>query len=79
MNTFRLLISLTTTVAFGSSTNFAAAFAIAARSCLGRLARRLDIVQQRQRDLAVRPHDDVRRHVLLAPEHNRQDVLGPMT
>ena len=75
MKTLRLLISLTTTVTFGSSDELRAAFAIASAQLLGRQPRRLDVVQQRQRDLAVRPHDDVGRHVLLAPEHDRQHVL----
>ena len=32
---------------------------------------RLKIVQKRDRDLAVRPHDGVGRHVLLSPHHDR--------
>ena len=46
------------------------------RNCIRRQPRRLHVVQQRQRDLSVRPHHDVRRHVLVAPEHDRQHVVG---
>src|SRR6476620_16882 len=37
----------------------------------------LDVVQQRCRDLAVRPDGDVARHVLVAPEQDGEDILRP--
>ena len=75
MKTFRLLISLTTTVTFGSSTNFDAASVDLLAQLVRRQAGRLNVVQQRQRDLAVRPDHHVGRHVLVSPEHDRQHVV----
>ena len=76
MYTLRLLISLTMTVAFGLLHEFGRGLHRFARSCIGRQPRGLDVVQQRQRNLAVGPNHDVGRHVLFPPEHDRQHVLG---
>ena len=46
------------------------------RSCVGVRARGLDVVEQRQRNLPVRPDRHLGRHVLVAPEHDRQHVVG---
>ena len=76
MNTLRLLISLTITVTFGSSTYLAAPATDRVAQLLGRQPGRLDVVEQRQRDLAVGPDRDFGRHVLVAPVHDRQHVVG---
>ena len=46
------------------------------RSCVGREPRGVQVVEQRQRDHAVRADGDVHRQVLLAPEEHAQHVLG---
>ncbi len=75
MKTLRLLICRTTTVTFGSAMNLAAALVMMSRSCSGLQAGRLDVADERQRDVAVRPDGHVLRHVGVAPEHDAEHVV----
>ena len=53
---------------------FVAACARTPGQLLGRVTRRLHVVQQRQRNPSVRTNDDVSRQPLVAPERDGQDV-----
>src|SRR5262249_57544813 len=50
------------------------------KNALPQLRRRqpggLDIVQQRERDVSIWPNQDVRGHVLVSPEDDREDIAG---
>jgi hypothetical protein len=72
MNTLRLLICLTTTLTLESSTYLSnCAFA----QLIGCEALRHDVVDERKRDAAVRPHRHVVRQILLAPDDDREHIF----
>ena len=76
MNTFRLLICLDDHRDVRIFEVLLRLFDEQIVQLAGRQSGRTHFVQQRQRDLAVGPHRDLRRHVLVAPEHDRQHVFG---